>query len=203
MRPAEPVPDPRRADVTNARARGPVDPDLEPGDAAGPGPGHRRAPVPVRRLHPGVLLAIAAGGFLGALARYELELTWPVRAAAFPASTFVINTSGAFLLGLLLTVAIERDRVHARTWRYVRLFTCVGFLGAWTTMSTVAVESDTLVRGGDALTALAYVAATMSAGIAAAVLGAAIGRLHRRMGDGSTPGGEALDDGTLGGGARP
>jgi CrcB protein len=185
--PADPFPGRRRADASRSSGRGPVDPDLEPTDAAGPGRGHRRLPVPIRRRHAGVLVAIAAGGFLGALARYELELTWPVRAGAFPASTFVINTSGALLLGLVLTVSIERDRVHARTWRYVRLFTCVGFLGAWTTMSTVAVESDTLVRGGDVATALAYMAATMAAGLGAAVVGGAIGRLHRRMGDGARP----------------
>lgn len=191
MRPADPFPGRRRADASGSGTRGPVDPDLEPGDAAGPGRGHRRAPVPVRRLHPGVLLAIAAGGFLGALARYETELSWPVRPGAFPASTFVINTSGALLLGLVLTVSIERDRAQARTWRYVRLFACVGFLGAWTTMSTVAVESDTLVRGGDALMALAYLAATITAGIGAALVGGAIGRVHRRM-----DGGPSLDGGT-------
>ena len=114
MRPADPFRGRRWADANRTRARSPVDPDLEPGDAAEPGRGHRRAPVPVHRRHAGVLLAIAAGGFLGALARYELELTWPPHSGTFPASTFVINTSGAFLLGLVLTVSIERDRVHAR-----------------------------------------------------------------------------------------
>jgi CrcB protein len=200
VRPADPFRGRRWADANRTRARSPVDPDLEPGDAAEPGRGHRRAPVPVHRRHAGVLLAIAAGGFLGALARYEMELTWPPHSGTFPASTFVINTSGAFLLGLVLTVSIERDRVHARTWRYVRLFSCVGFLGAWTTMSTVAVESDTLVRGGDALMALAYVAATIAAGVSAAVVGGAMGRLHRRVGgalEATILDGPALDATTL------
>jgi CrcB protein len=157
----------------------PIDPDLDPNDPSEPAPGHRRSPVPVRRSHPGVLLAIAAGGFVGALARYELELTWPVLPGHFPSSTFIINTSGAFLLGLVLTVTIERDRARTSGWRYLRLFSCVGVLGAWTTMSTVAVESDALVRRGDAGTALAYLVATMAAGVAAAVVGTAVGRLHR------------------------
>ncbi len=167
----------------------PIDPDLEPTDPSGPGRRHRRVPVRIRMGHPAVLLAIAAGGFFGAVARYEMGLTWPVRAGHFPSSTFVVNTSGALLLGLVLTVSIERDRVRARTWRYIRLFACVGFLGAWTTMSTVAVESDTLVRGGDAGVALAYLAATVSAGIAAAAVGGAAGRLHRRMGPRPATGG--------------
>jgi CrcB protein len=163
----------------------PVDPDLDPADPSEPGRDHRRVPVPVRRRHPGVLAAIAAGGFLGALARYEVELTWPVRAGQFPVSTFVINTSGAFLLGLVLTVAVERDRVGMRRWRVLRFFACVGLLGAWTTMSTIAVEADTLVRAGDPVGAAGYLAATIAAGIGAVALGTAAGRLHRRLGTAS------------------
>jgi len=127
---------------------------------------------------------------VGALGRYELGLAWPVLPGHFPASTFVINTSGAFLLGLVLTVSVERDRARATTWRYVRLFACVGVLGAWTTMSTVAVETDALVRSGTAGTAAAYLAATVAAGIAAATVGTATGRLRRRVGAGAGGGAE-------------
>jgi CrcB protein len=177
----------RRQPVTPADPL-PIDPDIEPTDPSEPASGRRRSPVPVRRSHPGVLLAIAAGGFVGALGRYELELTWPVLPGHFPLSTFVINTSGAFLLGLVLTVTIERDRIRTRRWRSLRLFACVGVLGAWTTMSTVAVEADSLVRGGDAVTALGYLAATVAAGLAAAAVGTATGRLHRRVGPAAADG---------------
>lgn len=54
------------------------------------------------------MVPVAAGGFLGALVRDEGQLAWPVHAGRFPASTFVINTSGAFLLGWLLTVTVTR-----------------------------------------------------------------------------------------------
>jgi CrcB protein len=105
-------------------------------------------------------------------------------------STFVINSSGAFGLGLLLSTALAR--MDSPVWRYLRLFGCVGVLGAWTTMSTVAVESDTLVRGGSAALAAAYLAATMVAGVAAAAAGTATGRRGRR----GRPGGPAapVDD---------
>jgi len=126
-------------------------------------------------------VAVAVGGAVGALARYEVELAWPVGSGRFPVATFVINTSGAFLLGLVLTVSMEREKKWTPVWRYLRLFACVGVLGAWTTMSTIAVESDSLVRAGDAAVALAYLAATMVAGVTAAVAGTAIGRLHRRV----------------------
>jgi fluoride exporter len=164
----------RLARVFTADDRLPIDPDLEPTDPSEPAPAHRRVPVPVRRSHPGVMLAIAAGGALGAVGRYELELAWPVHPGRFPASTFVINTSGAFLLGFLLTLSIGGQ--GARRWRYARFFGCVGVLGAWTTMSTVAVEADTLVRGGAPVVALVYLAATMAAGLAAAAVGLAAGR---------------------------
>jgi CrcB protein len=136
-----------------------------------------------------VVAAIAVGGALGALSRYEVAVTWPVDSGHFPVSTFLINTTGAFLLGLILTVSVERERTQVPIWRYVRLFACVGFLGSWTTMSTVAVEADTLVRGAAFGLALAYLAATISAGIAAAVMGTATGRLHRRA-LGASPAGE-------------
>ena len=174
----------RRTRAAASGQRLPLDPDLEPGSdsiapadtAAAP----RRVPLPVHRGHPAVVAAIAFGGALGALSRYEVSVAWPVGSGHFPVSTFVINTSGAFLLGLILTVSMERERTQARIWRYVRLFACVGFLGSWTTMSTIAVESDTLVRGADFGLALAYLAATIAAGIAAAVIGTAAGRWHRR-----------------------
>jgi CrcB protein len=176
-----------------ADERLPIDPDLDPSDPSEPAPGHQRVLVPVRRSHPGVLSAIAAGGALGALARYELQLSWPVHPGAFPSSTLVINTSGAFLLGLVLTVASGRERrwegTGANPWRYLRLFACVGILGAWTTMSAIAVESDTLLRAGDPLVALAYLAATVSAGIAAMVAGGRVAGLPRRLAAGGVPGG--------------
>jgi CrcB protein len=126
------------------------------------------------------MLAIAVGGSLGALARYEVQLAWPVAPGRFPSSTLVVNTSGAFVLGLVLTFCLEREWAGAHVWRYVRLCACVGMLGAWTTMSAISVEADTLVRGGHAPLALGYLAATMSAGVAAAVAGTAAGRRHRR-----------------------
>jgi CrcB protein len=181
----------RRARRAGQPDRLPIDPDLDPTDPSEPSARHRRVPVPIRRSHPGVVLAIAAGGFLGALARYEVALTWPARPGQFPSSTFLINTSGAFLLGLVLTVAVERDGRRTPVWRYVRLFVGVGILGAWTTMSTVAVEADTLVRRGDGAVALGYLVATIGAGILAVVAGTATGRLHRRMGSGVMTGGGA------------
>jgi CrcB protein len=135
----------------------PVDPDLEPRASQ-----HR----------PDVLAAIAVGGAIGAFGRYEAGLHWPVRAGAFPTTTFLINTSGALLIGLVLVLIVER-------WsspRLARPFAVIGVLGAWTTMSTLATESDLLVRDGHAMTALAYVVCTIVAGLAATWLGISVAR---------------------------
>jgi len=156
-------PSSRRQRRRRGRVALPVDPDLAPVDAS-EGAG--------RRYPPDVLAAIAAGGFLGALARYEVGLAWPAHAGRFPAATFTINTSGAFLLGLLLTVILE----HLRPARYLRPFACVGVLGAWTTMSTLAAETDLLVKGGHAVIAVAYAGATLAAGLGATVTGIGLAR---------------------------
>jgi len=169
----------RLARLTGAADGLPIDPDLDPDDPAEPSLAHRPATARVHRLHPATVAAIGAGGFLGAWGRYELGLAWPTGAAAFPSTTFVVNTSGAFLLGLMLTFLVERVRAP-RTRDHVRHFACVGVLGSWTTMSTFAVQSDALVRSGKAWVALSYVVVTLVAGIVAVGAGIALGRGQRQ-----------------------
>lgn len=153
-------------------ARFPVDPDLAPGDPGEPSPAHRPAPhVPRWRQHT-VLGAIAAGGFLGALARYEVERAWATPGGHVPWATLAVNVSGSLALGLLLTVLLERPRLT----RHLRPFLCVGFIGAWTTMSTFATETDQLVRHGHVGPAAGYLVATTVLGLAAGSVGAALGR---------------------------
>ena len=155
----------------------PIDPDLDPDDPAEPSRAHVPATTPVHRMHPATIAAIGAGGFAGTVGRYELGLAWPTPSGGFPSATLVINTSGAFLLGLVLTLLVEH--VHApRTRHHVRHFACVGVLGSWTTMSTFAVQSDGLVRSDRPWLALAYVAATVAAGIVAAGAGIVLGRIR-------------------------
>jgi len=116
--------------------------------------------------------AVAVGGFIGALGRYELALAWPTASGHFPWATFTINVSGAFLLGLVLTLLLERVGAS----RYMRPFFCVGVLGAWTTMSTFAVEDDLLIKDGHVAIAIAYVVATVVVGLAATLVCVAVAR---------------------------
>lgn len=91
------------------------------------------------------LLLVAAGGALGAIARLMVS-TWAPR-LVFPWHTLAINLAGSFLLGLLvLDHGMEEGP---------RLFLAVGFLGAFTTLSTYSVETIGLWRDGHVGGALA------------------------------------------------
>jgi len=118
-------------------------------------------------------LCVGAGGFLGAITRYLLALWIDGRVGTpFPVSTFVINVTGSFILGLLSGALEFATSVPPE----VRLTLGVGFLGAYTTFSTFSYETLRLVEAGDTAIAIGYVAASVAAGFTAALLGMALGR---------------------------
>lgn len=116
-----------------------------------------------RRVRTG-LAAAAAGGALGALARYGVGELVPVHPGQFPWSTFAINVVGSALLALLPAWA----RVHRVRWLPVFLGT--GVLGGFTTMSTASAETVALFRSGDTLLGAAYVLGTLAAALAVVTL---------------------------------
>src|SRR5687767_3911179 len=91
------------------------------------------------------VVGIAVAGALGALARYGLEGVVSRRSpGAFPWGTFVVNVTGAFVLGFLFTLMTER----LETAPWLRSTVTIGFLGAYTTFSTLAFESYRLGEDG-------------------------------------------------------
>ena len=113
-----------------------------------------------RRADPRVLGAIALGGALGAPARYGVAQLVHVAPDTFPWATFWTNVSGSFALGLILALVLERFPPT----RYLRPFVATGFLGAYTTYSTFAVESVLLVKHDHPSVAIAYVASSLVTG---------------------------------------
>jgi CrcB protein len=95
-----------------------------------------------------------------------------VAPGSFPQATFWTNVSGSFALGLVLGVILGRYPPS----RYVRAFVATGFLGAYTTYSTLAVETDVLLKDGHAALALAYAGVSLVAGLAAVAAGLWTGR---------------------------
>lgn len=120
------------------------------------------------------ILAIALGGALGALARYGLGAAVTQRTGAgFPWGTFVVNITGAFVLGLLFVVFTERFEVA----EWLRAGITVGFLGAYTTFSTLALDSVLLAEDSRLMAAVGNAFGSMVAGLAAVTAGLALGRL--------------------------
>lgn len=132
------------------------------------------------RLHPGVLACILVGGALGALARYGVGRVVHVPTDGFPRATFAINLSGAFALGCFLSFARER-RLRVK---YARPLFALGFCGAFTTFSTMAVDTVTLVKDGHALLGIGYLLLSVAAGLFTCALGVALGRVAARAGGG-------------------
>jgi CrcB protein len=141
---------------------------------------HPRRP----RLPPRVLAVVFAGGVAGGLARYAVASAWPAPRHGFPWATFTVNTSGALALTLLIVVLAE-------IWaprRYLRPLLGTGFLGAYTTFSSVVTETDLLAAHGHARTAALYLTGSLLAALGAAsfglLLGRAIAAYVGRAGDG-------------------
>lgn len=141
----------------------PVDSDVDWEPPSGP---------PRPHLAPPVIAAVFAGGCTGGLARYALTLALPASSYAWPWAVLLANVGGAFVLGLLLVLLLE---VWPGT-TLVRPFLGTGFCGGFTTMSSVVVTTDRLAAHDRPGMALAYVATTVVAGLAAAGLGLLLGR---------------------------
>ena len=120
-----------------------------------------------------IALAVALAGALGALARYGLDGFISRRApGAFPWGTFAINVSGSLLLGLLFTLFTERLTVDA----WIRSGLTIGFLGAYTTFSTLSLETYRLLEDRSVGLALANAAGSLAAGLIAVYAGVVMGR---------------------------
>ena len=114
-------------------------------------------------LRPRLLLAVAAGGAGGALARYAATEA-VTDGADFPWTTFAVNVSGSALLAGLLLLPLAR---RSPTWAAAL---GPGVLGGYTTFSATSEQARALLADGRAGLALAYVAGTLAAGLLAVTL---------------------------------
>jgi CrcB protein len=127
--------------------------------------------------------AVAAGGALGALARYGLALAIPPVPGHFPLATFLTNVIGGLLIGVLIVVLTELTTAHP----LARPFLVTGILGGFTTFSTYAVDVEHLLAAHAVGVALGYLLGTLAAALAATWVGIlatrAVGGLFRRGAD--------------------
>jgi CrcB protein len=118
-------------------------------------------------------ILLSCGGFAGAILRYSIEhIQMQNYHGNFPINTLFINISGSFLIALILTIAFE-------VWEMkedVRLGITTGFLGAYTTFSTLCKETASLMGRGDYFTAILYVAISAVLGLLAVYFGTLLAR---------------------------
>ncbi|WP_018757082.1 fluoride efflux transporter CrcB [Paenibacillus terrigena] len=112
------------------------------------------------------ILAVGAGGFVGAVLRYGLS-EWIPAVDGFPWGILIINWSGCLFLGWLLTAAGKSLKISP-TWT---LALGTGFTGAFTTFSTFAVETFRLMDQGHWLMAMLYILSSVFGGLLLAYIG--------------------------------
>jgi len=121
------------------------------------------------------LLIVAAGGALGAVARYGVGV-WAQRlfpAAQWPWATLTVNVVGGLLMGLLAGWLAFRGGAHSES---LRLFAAVGVLGGFTTFSAFSLEAALMIERRQLAMAGGYVAASVVLSIAALFIGLMVAR---------------------------
>ena len=121
------------------------------------------------------LLIVAAGGALGAAARYGVGV-WTQRlfsAAQWPWATLTVNVVGGLLMGLLAGWLAFRGGAHGES---LRLFAAVGVLGGFTTFSAFSLEAALMIERRQLAMAGGYVAASVVLSIAALFIGLMVAR---------------------------
>lgn len=135
---------------------------------------HDATPARAAYLDPRLVVLVLIGGAAGTLARALLEDAFPAEPGQWPWTTFAINVSGSFLLGLLVSLLASRgDDTGSR--RRLRLALGTGVLGGFTTYSAFMTGSVELWADAPVL-AFAYAAGSLVLGLAAAALGLRIAR---------------------------
>ena len=118
-----------------------------------------------------VILLLGVAGALGAVARYTLA-EWMARRwqGVFPVATLVINVTGSFALGVLLSVGLGAAQAP------LRAVLGTGFLGGYTTFSALSYETHTLARRGHSALAWLNVLGSLGTGVLAVAAGIVVGR---------------------------
>ena len=117
------------------------------------------------------LIYVGAGGFLGTVLRYGVQLWLEPASANFPLAVLMINLAGCFFLGWFFTITPVKWRIPAE-WR---LLIGTGFTGAFTTFSTFSIDSIQLLQDRQVVLAVGYILLSVVIGLLMSFLGIKIG----------------------------
>ena len=125
------------------------------------------------------IVLVFTGGGIGAVCRYLTTTHIGARfGTVFPWGTLAVNTIGSFLMGLIMGVLLLlTERAEISLAEPARLLLTVGFLGGFTTFSSLSLETLTLMRGDSTFYVFANIASNLVLGLLAAWLGLMAARL--------------------------
>lgn len=109
-------------------------------------------------------LLVGAGGAIGSMLRYGGNILY--NSKSFPATTFVINILGSFVIGMVMGFFLKNE--SPSNWK---LFLATGICGGFTTFSAFSYENLLLLQNGKVVISLLYIVGSVVFGIAAAWLG--------------------------------
>ena len=112
-------------------------------------------------------LVVALDGGIGACLRYLIGLIPLKEPFTFPVKTLVINLLGCFVIGLIAALAVKNSSLSPKTVLFIKTGLCGGF----TTFSTFALETETLIKTGHIELAVLYVALSVVVGVGLAFAG--------------------------------
>lgn len=116
---------------------------------------------------------IGSGGFLGAIIRYFIMNVHLYNyKEVIPINTLIINVTGSFIIALILTVSLELWKVDEA----LRLGITTGFIGAFTTFSTLCKETVNLITNGYYYSAVSYITISAVLGLSAVYFGVVVAR---------------------------
>tara|TARA_Y100000996_G_C22379077_1_gene584309 strand:- start:154 stop:525 length:372 start_codon:yes stop_codon:yes gene_type:complete len=117
-------------------------------------------------------LLVASGGALGSISRYAINLLAISRLNSNLLGTFIVNISGSLILGIIIGFL---DNKSGESISF-RLFAIIGFLGSYTTFSTLTVASAKLFFADELIKFLSNILLSILIGVIAASLGILIGK---------------------------
>ena len=119
-------------------------------------------------------LAVGIGGFVGSIARFWLAGYIGQRVGTrFPYGTFLVNISGSFLIGVVMTILTERTHLSS-TWRYL---IPIGLIGGYTTFSAFEYETLRAIQDGQLTVGLLNIGLSVVVGFIMVWLGAVAGKV--------------------------